>query len=1059
MDMDLAKIHGNPTALQHVLLRGVEQYCGEDAVIVAPTSTAAFMINMFSTLVGKNIEHMTNKLSEESPKRVMSQKQLYRHLSDYDYVDLFSTPAATELSLNILLDQLSSQAPYADETEVYRKLIIPRNTKFFISGYTFSTYYPIQLTYNTKNRMVAAWFDNESHKNPLRTLANDSLETLVYNTRGVDMVSVKLPVYQFDSTIHNEALMPNIPFSKTYTCKNKFYAVRVFTNKTYANSDAFVDKVPSGTVDLGNGNYDTVYEEWTELHQTLDGTMYDPDASAIPTVIVGVDKEFNQVAITIPFIFISQNMLGSKLRIELYDSAGELNIDGTQLKQTEIPMGVTLTGIQTVDKYSILFTRDTDLSVSLIDPAISGGSDGLDFKQVRDRVVYNSFVDKLLVTPLDLTSFFSDYGYRVGRFKDGITRRIYTCHKELRDASNNVIPSGELDTVIDYLHHRDADDPANKVSSILMFDKGNSFMILPNTLFRYDKELNITHPLTDLEKETLFNQPMEEVITQFNQNTYTFTPFHVMMTINNSVPIAKAYDFQFPSVTVTDFKDELVSSTMPGLAIVDSTIEYDNSAEEYNILIDVAVNINNPPPNYSPVDNIRPVLYTQDRYATGKFCVGEYVEEVASGVYRYKFTLGVTFKLKDRYIDITFGSNINTDLLDRGMIPFTPVFDIGLFSDHPDLTSDQSIDYPVAGSILSENAIAISRYEMHTTICSELDYIFNPVDVVYSDKKYPVYEEDVYARYTDYVFSKTNGIIDIDSSTNMPIVEPGKSKGDIIMSNAEYVTYDPAEDARYLGDPENGIPVDLIYREAHNDFVPITEDVLASLEEDEVYQVIRKVLAHRKGDPIITETGNTASRETKYRVSLTHINRRSSLYDEVVTSYGPYVDVADYEQMVRLAIKKHATIVTTVEDRLLPNTEIYYTPSRSIGTALFKASSVLSESHDLEIGISITLHVIRRVISDRVLQNSIRTRIITILDNMLTNEIFSLTEVAEVISDDMSDLILSVDVNGIDGSENIQTMMHIEDGTVLNLKHRIDIVENGRLQLNRDLNLRFVLAE
>lgn len=1058
MDIDLVKVHGNPTSMQHAILRELEQHMGDDVVVVSPNNVASFMINMFSELSGRNISHIVSALNEESPKRVATQKQLYKHLSDYDYVDLFSTPASTYLSMNILLDQLRDQAPYIEDTNVYRQLIVPRNTKFFIGGHTFSTYYPINITYNTKNRMVAAWFDNETHKNPLYELANDSLETVVFNMRGVDIVSTKFPVHQFNTTIEHETLMPSIPFSKIYSYEDKFYAVRVFTNKTYSSSTAFVDRVPIGATDQGNGNYDTIYEDWTELHQTLDGKMYDPDIYSIPTVIVGLDQEFKQVSITIPFIFISQNMLGDKLRVELYTTSGNIDIDGTQLKQSEIPIGVNLTGIATVDKYSLIFTRDTELSVSLIDPAICGGTDGLDFEQIRERVVYNTFVDKLLVTPLDLEAFFGDNGYRVSRFKDGITRRIYTCHKELRDSTGAVVPSGELKTIIDYDHHRNADDANNKTSSIIMFNNGSSFMILPNSLFKYDKELNIAHPLTDSERESIFSGSTDEIISRFNENTYTFTPFHVMLTINNGVPISSAYDFQFPSISVTDFKNEIVDGAMPGLAIVDSNISYDNDTESYEIIIDVSLSISNPPTGYDPSIHVKPVLTTVDKYGSNRFCIGTYVSSVGQGVYQYKFNLGVTFKLDNEYIDTVFGENTNNGILEKGMIPFDPVLNIGLFSDNAELTTSETIDYPIDGAIISDNAVIVSRYEMRTTICRKLDYLFNPVDIIYSDRVFDTWTENIFAKYTDYIFeTDQDNIVIVDPSTNLPVVAEGKRKGDYILSDPELIKFETENLELHMGNVNLGIPADIVVDINGITLYEITE---TSMPTDGEYVYMRhKILEHAKGDPIINLDDESVKRDTKFRVSLTHINRRSSLYDEVVTSYSPYIDIHDYEQMVRSAIKKHADIVSTVKDRLLPNTEIYYTPFRSIGTALFRASSVLTRAHDLEVGISMTLHVIRRVIMDRTTQDTIRNRIITILDNMLTNKIFSLTEVADAIITDMSDLIVAVDVNGIDGAENIQTMMHIEDGTVLNLKHRIDIIENGRLELNRDLNLRFMLAE
>jgi hypothetical protein len=212
-------------------------------------------------------------------------------------------------------------------------------------------------------------------------------------------------------------------------------------------------------------------------------------------------------------------------------------------------------------------------------------------------------------------------------------------------------------------------------------------------------------------------------------------------------------------------------------------------------------------------------------------------------------------------------------------------------------------------------------------------------------------------------------------------------------------------------------------------------------------------ILHNIGDPKVFNTVDDMAGESEpdyetrnisYRVNMLHINSRLLFGD--LFRYAGYKTKDEYIQNIKNTILDHCSLVKTVKNRLLPNTDIYYRPSKTIGTGKFKTESSSIIDHPLEFGMELKIYVSRIVIGNSLLLQSIKNSIVNIIINNTTKTIFSITDIVEEIYRAHSDVIHSVDivgliVNGV--ATSTQTLIYIDNGDSLNLKQELKYVANS----------------
>jgi hypothetical protein len=1024
-------LYANPSTIQYTILDDLEKHLGGGKKLITPNNVCTFLIEGFSNMSANMTQDILRALDDVFPKRALTMESVSRHMSDYDYVGLFSSPAPTDIEFIVRLSTLLD-APMVTE-QGYHQIIIPKDSEFLIGRYTFSLYYPVVVRVVDATQTIAVLYDT-TVDNPLYSIANQILESRVYMQNGVKLVSIKIPVHQFARKYYIEDVYANTPFAKKYSFDSKFYALRAFTSfKTAQSYPDVEDPAPDH-----NGDF------WYELHQTLSSEVYDPETSGAPTIVVNVDTDHNTVTVMVPQVYISRGKMGSQVKIELLTTDGAIDIDTTTIYNALVPAKFIMTGNQEADKYTTVITRNGNVSVGLLNTRVVGGSDGISFNDLRKRVVYNTFNDQLLVLPLDIESYFGDVGYRVTKFKDGITSRIYLCHRGLTDLKGAVISSGDISTLVNGATLQDVD-------TIKSFTDG-SFMVLPETTYLYDYTTNSCKPLTNAELASLEALSLPNKVATLNDNVYTFNPFYTRLAVINGIPVAYSYVLNEPKVNEITFLEE--SSGLTHLSIYHMEAEFSpktsapGDTDKYTLYAEVkyvsAESVDGTTVAFDP-DNVALALAVRDvsdnlMYVTGTYVAG------ADDIHRFRFDIGTTYQIiGDNNLKLNFANG-------NGAIPLTTTMQLYCFVKSDIYPSSTGISSPLANIFTTYKMV--SSNSLNVVFGEQIEELFNGVDIVFDNTILDTYDTTEHARYANTVYRRNpdTGVLLYTIDNGQVVLEVEHAAGDIVYNHIEeHVNLTSDNVANYYGKF-------LISN--------VSDDVLID-DEMELTEAIpdatigTPVILHLAGDPMISSNGITPviqAREVRYRVSMVHINKRI-LYSGDISTYANYADNDAYIAAVRNLILDNCRTVSTVKGRLLPNTDIYFRPSKSIGVSSFKVSSSIIEEYNLEIAVGVKLYVARRVIGDAELQTTLRNAVIKILDRYTPKEIFSLTEIAKTIVAELNDLVRAVDIEGIDGRLINQTLIHASDDSVLNLKHKLVIGNDGIVRIDRDVNLTFVAVD
>lgn len=510
------QLYRNPTMIQSRILDHFQnKLLGENESVVEGNNPFTFLLEMAATTTSGAVLEACEEFRSLYPKRANKASDLYKHMSDYDYVDLFATPAISALNLYFEQEYLINNAVAVNDN--YKKIIIPEYSTFKIGEYTFGIPYPIEIQVRTtvsstgekRSNFNIIW--DTTIPNPLMPLQNNTLNFYQITQEGLNLLAISVPVYQFKTTNYFEDTITDLGFAKKYTFTSKFYAARVFHYRNNA---------------------------WNELHTSMSDSVFDQTK---PTAQIKVLPDTNEVVVIIPQVYFSNNQIGNRVLIKLYTTEGTIDLDILQYTPDQFSASFLIEDELIDDKYSAMLKVIPVLQVASAANRITGGSDGLDFESWRDRVIYNTS-SSLLVSPADITAFFDRHQFKVTPYQDNITRRIYLAQKTLTDPRGIIIAAADLQTRFSEATFRQLDGTYSGIKHIT----DNTFLVLPSVVYRYDASLSACVPLTDEELQTIHNLPIKERVAVLNNTQYSFSPYHLKVSTSDKLPLAGSYDLMHP---------------------------------------------------------------------------------------------------------------------------------------------------------------------------------------------------------------------------------------------------------------------------------------------------------------------------------------------------------------------------------------------------------------------------------------------------------------------------------------------------------------------------------
>lgn len=952
----------NPLDIQYKALEELENRTKGTYTIADSNSSFCNLLEFGSSIAAACMQEIDNVIIPGIyAKRAQTFKSISRHMSDFDYVNLFSTPSSVTLVLQLDTITLMDQA--LDYNEYYKKAVIPEDSVFTIGSYEFGIYYPIEIQINKLNGNILVTHNvNEEH--PLHKLTTNILEHKTQTFQGVPMLSFSFPAYQFSKSWLKEDITASIGFSKSYTYNNYFYACRIYTY--FAESD-----------------------KWVELSQTTSDILY--DVSKVTAKLL-IEPDNHKVTVTIPQIYFDSGQMGTKLLIELYTTQGELNVDISQLPSEAFTASFFNRNSKNYSKFSDIFKQYPSLQIYPRSTKIYGGNNSLSFEEIRNRVINNISHRTLLITPTDIEKYFEDNNFKVIKYLDNISNRIYFCNAILTDSDNSYIP-------VTNSYVRLTEDVVNSTKDIVK-NQSSSVTILPTAIYQYQTSSNQCTILSDSEKAVFENMEKEKFVNTLNTYVYTKSPFHVKVSLPPSrYQTAISYNLFDNKVLSIQYKydHEDIMAQMTGYS---ASINHDNDGSDgYTIRFIVAKSVDL---EEIPEEDILVFVCIKD--TLGSWCGKQATFlQKQDDYYIYELKLKTDYQLEDNTINFTnldfqYETLSHTVKLEDEWVVVYSIKN----SQVPNINNDYKIVEGLPASIQNEY-IGMGRQIFTIHLGHHLDdIIYNICDFSWEKQQYKTYDTDVVATYQNDIYElNEDGTIKVTVEDNQVKLNKLHSAGETIMDDNDNLVY-----------------------------------------------------LHRKGDYVYDPNGNLIlSQDRKYECLVHMMQFDARLF------YSEDPAHINFIQELPLILESYFSIIETAKDKILEETKLYFRPIRTIGTSLFSIGDGRTSNQQLDMSFRMKLHVPQFVKNDETLQNEIRDNIITITEEAIARESVSMTDIANIIKEKLSSYIDNIDVLGINGDSELQTIHVLDNDAQSSIARILVILKDNTLTLEKDVTLEFVATE
>lgn len=737
------QLYSVPQRIQAKALDMLQEKVLDGKEMVDGNNPATFLMEFSATVAAGITNEVSQSLASLYPSRAQTTADLYRHMSDYDYVNLFSTPSNTTVEVVLSRDYLIQNAVRFGNSD-YKKIVIPEYSTFKIGDYEFGIYYPIEIEVKETRVNGVIDYDNclittkwdLTNENPLMSMETNVLENRIYTRDGITMLCISIPIHQFSTNIHQEDAIASTGFTKRYTYTDQFYAARIFHYFEGA---------------------------WHELAQTLSDIVYDP---MLATVKLSVLTDINTLQIDIPQVYFTNNLIGSKIKTYLYTSKGALDIDLTEYNSEQFSASFLLNDEVVDDTYSSMLKRIPYCQVLPLSKRISSGSNGLTFEEMRERVVHDSTYS-LLITPTDIMNYFKDQGFIAKRYLDNLTNRIYLAQKVMTDRVGVTISAGDQTAVFkSSVFHHNTNEDTNDVEitnyRTIRYINDRSFMILPSTVYQYDRGSNTVIPMDNDWMDALDDMSAEERVALLNQGIYTYSPFHLKLTVTNTVPVACYYDLLQPKITNTTFVSENQNITSQ-ISIYNSNIshlEHGTGGYRFYVSLYKTSDMQKVPALAEDglTPNITVVLKTETGDGQSVYMYGQY-----AGQYQdrdiFVFDIKTTYKInEDNELDVSSFSSMSSGQKTSVMIPLTNSYKIMFFVNRafiPSQTAMTGVDVSQFPPDFGMGGVVwLATQQFTLNLGSALNSLFTNVSVHVESQQYQTYPTTVYATYPGPVYAR-----------------------------------------------------------------------------------------------------------------------------------------------------------------------------------------------------------------------------------------------------------------------------------------------------------------
>ena len=712
------EVRFNPAAIQRRVFETLESVTNGKLDIVDPSNPFVFLLEASSVLTAAQIEENENLTRQLYPSMALTEKELYLHMSDFDYIGRFATPARTTFTLLFNKDELIKRAVQTDHPYV-RKLTIPRNTEFKVSDYTFTLEYPIDMRVMHHGGLQIVY--DTTRPSPLQTLESNLVDWSLIRLKNEEFVQLRLPVNQWVVTPHYAHINRSVSYVKTFNYTDQYHYCRIYR--------------------AHNGG-------WNEIRTTHTDQVFDPYT---PTAVLTTLDQRLQVYI--PQIYISNKTLDKELRIDIYTTKGPLDLilDSYDISSFH----AVWRDLNKADsRYSAPLNVYTSMGI-YSDSVVTGGSHALSFDALRERVITNALGNmQLPITEQQLDARLSNLGYQSVRDVDNITNRVYLATRRLPEPTRGqtLEAAGSLLNTVQYTF-RDLSD----IRGVNTHFDWNRVTVTSNTLYCLDN--GVVRFVENTRFDQLYSIYGAELINAINTEKLLTTPFYYVLDANDPYFTVRAYDLDYPVITHREFIEENTTTLLTA-----TTKTFSVFKKPWGYLLQIVARVSKPFKELPEGALSLQLGFQPQAEHRHVFINAQFLRVLDSGDFLFQARIETTFDINETHALLVNNAQMYpNDYRDFGLeLKETLTLTYGVDYTHISGDSD-NLEYETGWFLYPSAQFLITREHVEVRFGTLLTHFWEQYRTVVDSIDYELYEEDVYKHYSQHVYLRhpETGTVDL----------------------------------------------------------------------------------------------------------------------------------------------------------------------------------------------------------------------------------------------------------------------------------------------------------
>lgn len=727
---DFKGIENNPNAIVYKLLQDLEN---NGYTISNPDNAFVYLMESCAALTQASTLKFKEELRKVFPSLATDLNDLYPHLTDEMIPYLFAKPGTVTLRGVVYIMSMKEHGLAKGN---YRETVIPAYSTFTYNGnITFMLMNDIRIrVFNQTENVEVCSIPNNGILSDNSTAILDDVR-VSSDGQGNPYVMFPLKCLQVNKYIRTGDLFKYETTLITHKLVDKFYC-----------AEAFI-------VDLATKAETKIDIKYTEEY--LDTNK--------PSVFIRVLED--KVEFRLPNIFTKVDRLSGQLKIVVYECKGSsylpmynatsADIEVTISKERELENNTIFSGVK------FLVTPDNNAT-------FIGGSDPLNFLEIKDKIIHHSFTKQLPVTDYDIVNLGLTDGFILSKVEDNLTSRTFIASKNLDGYKSLVMKS--IPDVFNNLAKITLNEYATIFPDNISSDM-STFFIPSGTIF---KEMGgYVKPLTKEEIKDLHAMSVNDKIRYLRNNKLFFNPFYYVIDTKKNLTESKVYSLDAPMILSYLIRD--MNNNIPnGVTANVTKYEIIKQSNGYRIYI---VLTGNSTFNEIRENNVKLQLTMFNKDGIPIYFKFNIDRSDVENPYWY-VDIETDFKISTDQIEIINGdSTLGTKLVNFKSKAFLHCYLTApdRFEETRFLVDEIQEDNP--------NTVVVFKSEIEISLGEELTYLWNRLYNTYSSRKYLRYDVDKPKRYLEDVYQRDsdgNLIYTISPDGDELVLNKLHSKGEIV---------------------------------------------------------------------------------------------------------------------------------------------------------------------------------------------------------------------------------------------------------------------------------------